>query len=397
MKSVSSVPAFRWASVLVAVAAGVGWSAASAAPSLNLAGATADTKAIAAAGGQADVVLLGDSLTFDHVYSFRPYFTQRLQSAYGNAGPGFNGLATERGRFGAGWTAGQVNASDPAPHHGLDGLWLKAMPGLERPAGGEINPLWDKAQLHYVAEPGGGRLTLTQVSTGARVARIDTNAETRQVRTLDLRFAPTDYPAVRYQPDGSGPVTLLGLNLVTDDPGVRVHRASNGGWGVDHYLRRDWTFDAELRALGADMVMIALGANDVGTPRDVYAGKLRRLVDRVGAARPEAEVLLVAPYDFGKAGVADIAGAIEQVAAERGAGFINLYQTAGSYSSFQQRGYLSDGLHFTEPGARYVGGILGEAFVTNGASLSPGVVPEPGGAALVLAGGALALRRRRRK
>lgn len=372
-----------------------GAAAAQAAPSLNLSAATADTKALAAAG-QADVVLLGDSLTFHPVLSFRPYFTQRLQSTYGDAGPGFVSLATERGRFGSGWTAGQVNASDPAPHHGLDGLWLKALPGLTPPGGGVINPLWGRAELHYVAEPGGGRLTLTPLNGVTRAMRLDTNAETRQVRAFDLPFGPADYPALHYQPDGSGPVTLLGLNLLTDATGVRVHRASNGGWGVDHYLRRDWTFDAELRALGTDLVMIALGANDAGTPRDQYVLKLRRLVDRVEAAVPEGEVLLVAPYDFGHPGVADLAAAIEQVAAERGAGFINLYETAGSYSFFQNSGYLSDGLHFTESGARYVGGILGEAFVTNGGSLGAGAVPEPGAGAVVVAAAALGLRRRRR-
>ena len=370
---------------------------ASAAPSLNLAEATADVKAIAAAGGQADIVLLGDSLSYDPVYSFRPYFTHRLQAAYGDAGPGFLGLAPERLRFGVGWGGGPLGPADPAPHHGLDGLWLMAAPGVPPPGGGVVEPLWNRMQLHYIAQPGGGRLTLTQVDGSAHIARLDTNAETRQVRTFNHRFPAGTSSAVRYRPDGSGLVTLLGLNLVNDAPGLRVHRAANGGWGVDHFLRRDWSFDQELHALGTDMVMVAIGANDGTVPRDQYVAKLHRLVDRLETTLPDGEIVLVAPYDFGRAHAAMVAGAMQEVAAERDVGFINLYETAGSYVSFLQKGYLRDGLHFSEPGGRYVGNLLGDAFITNGASLAAGVVPEPSAAALALAAGAVALRRRRRQ
>lgn len=401
MKCVVAAVACRWARVVILVAAGtfaLGMAdAALAAPSLNVAEATADTKAIVAAGGQADVVLLGDSLSYDHTFSFRPYFTERVQSVFGTAGYGFISLAGEHVRFDGGWTAGVIGPDDPAPHHGLDGQWLKAMPAMTPPSGGTINPLWGHAQLHYVAEPGGGRITLTRPDDGVRVARLDTNAETRQIRTFEYRAPATTSTALRYQPDGSGPVTLLGLNLVTDNPGIRVHRASNGGWGVNHFHRRDWTFDHELRALGTDLVMVAIGANDTAIPRDEYVAKLNQLVDRVEAAVPEAEVLLIAPYDFGRAELPQTVGAIEQVAAERGAGFINLYETAGSYSFFLQNGYLSDGLHFTKSGGRYVGDLLADAFISNGATLPLGTVPEPSAGALAIAAGAVTLRRRRHK
>jgi lysophospholipase L1-like esterase len=383
--------------VAVAVLACLG-GAASAAPSLNLQQATADTKAILAAGDQADIVLFGDSLAFGDS-SFRPGLTVKLQSLYGDAGLGFSSLGPERVRFGAGWSAGVLNASDPAPHHGLDGLWLKALPGSgPLPSDGVITAFWDRMELHYVAEPGGGTLQLAEAYGGRPIARIDTNSPVREVRTFTYHFPPTASSSVRFQPDGTGPVTLLGMNLPNDNPGVRVHRASNGGWGVNNFLQRDWTFDEELRLLDTDMVMIAVGANDTPLPHEEFVQKLGQFVERIGAAVPDAEIVLVAPYDFGKPGVENVVGGIEEVAAARQLGLINLYETAGDYQFFLDSGYLNDGLHFTPEGGAYVGNILAEAFRTNGANFtgSASAVPEPGFALPALAAGLLALRRRTR-
>jgi lysophospholipase L1-like esterase len=367
---------------------------ASAAPVLNLPETTAAIKAKIARGGQGNIVLLGDSLAFGSG-GFRPAFTERMQSLYGNAGLGFLGLGPERGRFGAGWSSGVLNGSDPAPHHGLDGLWLKALPGTSPlPSGGVITAFWDSMELHYVAEPKGGAIQLSLDYTGVPIARLDTNAATPEVRTFTYHFAPGVPSAVRFQPDGTGPVTLLGMNLESDGPGVRVHRASNGGWGINQFLQRDWTFDQELRLLDTDVVMVAIGAND--NPFDNYISKLDRFVDRLKAAVPTSEIVLVAPYDFGRPGVLNIVESIEQVARDRGLGFINLYETAGNYDFFVQNGYLADGLHFTEAGGAYVGNLVAEAFRTNGATLnSAPPLPEPGGASALLAAALLTLRRRR--
>lgn len=366
--------------------------AASAAPVLNLPAANADVKASLARGEQADIVVLGDSLSFDDVYGFRSYFTDRMQTTYGDAGPGFVSFGTERSRFGSGWTAGAVNASDPAPHHGLDGLWLKAPTGTT--SSGVVSAFYERMDIHYVAEPGGGAVQLTQEDGAVPIASLDTNSATRQVRTYEYRFPPTAATTIRFTPDGTGPVTLLGMNLVNDQNGVRVHRASNGGWGVDNFLRRDWTFDCELGLLNTDMIMVAIGTNDAEMPGAEFSEKLGRLLDRLEVARPDAEVVLVSPHDFGHANLGTIAGVMEQLARQRGVGFINLFEAAGDNASFRERGYLSpDGVHYTPEGARYVGNLLAEAFRTDGASMT--LVPEPGAAVLCFAG-ALALLRRRR-
>ena len=140
--------------------------------------------------------------------------------------------------------------------------------------------------------------------------------------------------------------------------------------------------------------MIWLGQNDQGTSRTVYAALMSSLVDRVLAALPDADIILVGTYDAGGTAIPVLVGAMEDVATARGLGFINLYETAGDFVFFAQNNYLSDGLHFNEAGGEYVGNLLFEAFRTNGQSLGA-VVPEPGGAALILACAACCLRRRR--
>ena len=363
---------------------------AEAALSLNLDLATADTKAELAAGRQADIVFLGDSLSFGEFNSMRPFFTRAMQAHYGDAGAGYVGAATIGTDYGSDWRRGALGGADPLPRHALDGLWLSTQPSPVLPSPARLHAAWNKVELHYIAQPGGGAFDLSLAPNGQAVARIDTNAPTPQVRSFSYTF-PAGIPQVfRVAHDGAGPVPLLGINRVYDTPGVRVHRASNGGWGTAQYLQRDFSFDQQLQLLGTDLVMVAVGVNDGLRTREDFVSQMNLLGDRIEAAVPGAEVLLVTPYDYGQPQAPVVAGAIEEVAAARGFGLINLYEAAASYEFFQRNGYLSDGLHFSPSGGEYVGNMLFEAFRTNGASL-----PEPGSLTVVL-GGALLLGRRRR-
>jgi lysophospholipase L1-like esterase len=364
-----------------ALALAAGGTAARATPSLNLDIATADTKAKIAQGGQANIVLLGDSLAFDPVNSFRPYLTQHMQQFYGDAGPGYVGAYSATTGYGSDWSHGVLGGADPAPHLGLDGLWAIAPASATPPTAGTITSFYDKLELQYLAQPGGGRVSLSLPGSGTQVTTLDTNSATREVRSFSYDFPDGVATSLTAQPDGSGPVALLGLNLVNDTPGVRVHRAGNGGWGVNQFLQRDPSFDQQLQALKTDMVMVAIGANDGATPHDEYVTKLNQLVDRIQAAVPTAEIVMVTPYDYGTSAAPVVADAIEDVAAARGLGLINLFETAGSYQFFQSHGYLGDVIHFSPAGGEYVGNMVFDAFRTNGGSL-----PEPASLLAVGAG-----------
>jgi hypothetical protein len=86
---------------------------------LNLAASFAPAKAKIAAGGQADIMMIGDSLEFNVL----PYFQQDMHGHYGDAGAGYQGFSLWSGAGqDAGWTQGVINL-DSDPHMSLDGLW----------------------------------------------------------------------------------------------------------------------------------------------------------------------------------------------------------------------------------------------------------------------------------
>ena len=370
--------------------------AVAAAPSRNLPQALSDTKAQLAAGGSADVVMLGDSLSFRQG-SYLPYFRQHVQSAYGNGGVGYQGFSLWTGAGFNGWIREGIN-TDLTPHRSLDGLWNQSSVGPYATSGvhsqAYYTPWSREVTLQYVAQPGGGSFDVRAGHDGALVTTLSTAAAQQELRTWKYTL-PEGQSAYTVQPQGDGMVTILGQDNARSASGVRVHRAANGGWGINNFLQRDWTFDAQLSALETDLVMVWIGQNDQGESRATYTTKLNQLVDRLNAAAPTAEVVLVGTYDQGAPNLAGLVGAMDDVAAARGVGFINLLETAGDRAFYDANGYLDDGVHFSEAGGAYLGDFLADAFISDGASL----VPEPtslGMTALALAYVACAGRRRRR-
>ena len=122
-------------------------------------------------------------------------------------------------------------------------------------------------------------------------------------------------------------------------------------------------------------MFVWVGANDPWRGQENYAELVNQFVDRLEATAPDAEIVLVGTYDLGSEAIKAPVYAMEQVASQRGLGFINLYETAGSYQDFLDNGWLSDGVHFSASGNAHMSGLLTQAFATDGASL----VPEPAG------------------
>jgi lysophospholipase L1-like esterase len=391
------------------------WSLGSARPvqavaTLNLPASFADTKAKLTAGQQADILVLGDSLSF-YPGNYLTIFRDRLQDYYGDAGAGYQGFSVwTGGGMDAGWNRGFINA-DTSPYRALDGLWGSTTATTTA----YLTPSSERFELHYVTQPGGGSFRPFVWTSGGQqflAPAIDTNSAAPAVETWTFP-APDPGTQIWYQTFGNGTVTILGENNVNDlDPGVRVHRAANGGWGVENFLHRDWTFDAQLDLLDPDLVMIWLGQNDQGFGRESYRDRLRALIGRVRATRADAEVVLIGTYDSGSANIPPLVGAMQDVASEDGVGFINIHEVAGDYQFFLDNGFLEDGIHFSAAGGWYLGNLLFDAFQTDGLgprwtgrvrspftpfdpSPSAASTPEPGCAAVTSLIGALLLMRRR--
>lgn len=383
-------------------------------PSLNLKHALADTKSLLNSGQTADILMLGDSLSFRDG-SYLPYFRGLMQNHYGNAGYGYQGFSLwTGGGMNNGWLRDGLN-TDMSPHRALDGLWSEYSGSATWPNIAHMYPRDKYAEIQYISGPGRGSFELwSQASNGTLITSISTNAPTTGLSKYNHALGPGEN-AFTFWPANDGSLTVLGVNSTNGQSGVRIHRAANGGWGVPNFLQRDWTFDAQIDAIEPELVMVWLGQNDQSYTRATYSTKLNQLVDRLQNDAPAAEIVLIGTYNQGSPLLAPLVEAMSDVAFARGLGFINIYKTAGDAAFFNANGYLDDGVHFSHAGGQYLGRFLYDAFVTDGRSLVSKVgkdrilefnealpivqtyrnVPEPISAAMLLVLGAAARRRPR--
>jgi len=324
------------------------------------------------AAGDAQILVLGDALSRK---GWTQPFRDDLQETWGNAGSGYQGLNwhNDGGFNGGAWDVHNL-AEDREPHSGLDGLWAQTTAGL--PASGTANHAvltpWQLGpfDLHYVAQPGGGRFDVLQDTPGGRqlVATIDTAADTVKV----VEWQGVAEGRLVFQPlDQDLPVKILGIVGQSDQPGVRVDRAAVDGWTSVNFAQRDGTFDEQVKLLGTDLAVIALGAGEI-TPAlsGGYRDRLETIANRLLADNPEMQILLMPAYQFGGSPeISQLTDDALALAQDRGFGFINLYDTAGTPAFFQANGFLAEGIHWNDAGSDYIADLVLEALRTNGASL----------------------------
>ncbi|HLP84995.1 MAG TPA: GDSL-type esterase/lipase family protein [Phycisphaerales bacterium] len=328
--------------------------------SRNLEAAFADTRA-ALMAGDADIVCIGDSLTF-RPGGMHQALRTLMHDAYGNGGGGYQAFSVWTGAgVNPGWDRGLINA-DIAPHYSLDGMWISWNGTGSTSA---FLDAWSPiSKIHFVRSPGSGNFLVTH-SGGTNF--IFTASPEQRVDELTLQHTTT--PRAWYYPSG-GPVTLLGQNNLSGTPGARVHRVANGGWGVNSFLRRHWTFDEQLKLLTPDLIIVMLGQNDQGFSMSAYREAMDALVMRLRAATPEAEIVLVSSYDSGSPPLANLSIAMEDVALARNVGFINLYAFGGTYAQHVAAARIDpDGVHFTPVGGAYVADFIFDALHTAGRSI----------------------------
>ncbi len=353
--------------------------------SLNLDTAYADTKA-AMLAGDADIVCIGDSLTF-RPGAYLPYFSNRLRTTYGDGGNGFLGISFWTGAsFDPGWIYGVINTDVP-PYRSLDNLWAGISPTFWNQTLSIITSYAGTGRLYYQAQPGGGTFSIER--PGQPLLYVGTNAPQPGLGIIDIpttlssRFGyivrtyagqslpMEEQPGEGLRPIEQGPFILYGINWRSNRPGVRVHRAANGGWGVDNFLQRDQSFTDILRDINPQMYIIKLGQNDGRIDPAQYVVRMNALVDRLLATTPDAEIVLVSTYDSGAPAVFALGNSMYTVAQQRGLGFINLRDAGGEYQSYLDRGYLDpDLLHFSPDGGRFVANLLFDALESGGASLT---------------------------
>ncbi|MCC7147302.1 MAG: PEP-CTERM sorting domain-containing protein [Phycisphaeraceae bacterium] len=338
---------------------------------LNLPQTFAHTQSLLANDQVANIVVLGDSLSFDGLgwSSWVPYFRQRLQGLYGDAGRGYQSFSTLTGasQFTGSWFTSGPN-EDRRGSFAIDGLWASSTTAHSAVT---FTATDSSIQLQYRLSPRNGSFVIRD-SSGQTLATIDSAASELGLGIFEHTFAGSDR-TLRIETLDDNLVTLLGVNnLPTADAGVRVHRASNSGYRLVSYLQRDPTFDSQLASLDPNLVILAIGQNDGGIPQADYLRLYDDLVQRILEAAPQTDILLVGSYNSGSGHLPELISWQAQVAAARGVGFLNLYDTAGTRWFWPSHGYLYyDWVHFSPAGANYVGNFIADVLLSDGHSLYP--------------------------
>ncbi|MCC7408619.1 MAG: SGNH/GDSL hydrolase family protein [Phycisphaeraceae bacterium] len=360
-----------------------------AADQLNLAQTFAQTKQVVASGGQADIMVFGDSLCFEGLgwSAWLPRFNTLMRNYYGDAGAGYQefsgltGVHDVTGHF-----IGSGANVDIPPRKALNGIWL----GPDVVGSSLAIDTWNQqVEVHYGTANNGGVVAIRD-SAGNLLGNIDTHTDSKAISASSWSHTFTgDDHELNFEVTSPGTVALLGVQNATSDPGIRVNRAANSGYGTSNYLFRDRTFDAQLAMLSPELIIISLGQNDHYT-QSQYEVAFPYLIQRMLTASPDSDVLILGTYDSGSSRLPMIWGVQEQAAADLGLGFLNLGTTAGNKAFFLDNGYLyGDNLHHSPAGADYLANLIFDAFVTDGLSL----IPEPTSLAWLAAWLILPLRR----
>jgi lysophospholipase L1-like esterase len=352
--------------------------------SLNLPQSFAPLKAKLASGQAADIVMIGDSLTF-RTDGAGPEFSRMLRAQFGDAGEGWQPMSIWTGAELVGsaqpYLQGRING-DISPFQGLDGFWMAT--SLPLPVGGclRFTPHNNSGKILYVAGPsafdaadpfGLGSQVTARLPDGKSV-RLTAQGLEPEVGEATFSFTSdtvSQSRAIDFFPRNTTPLTILGVNNSKGDvPGVRLHRIANGGWGVANYIRRDANFELALAKLTPDLVLVWLGQNDGYFDRATYATALRQVIARVRSAKPGVPVVLVGTYDSGSSLLPRLVRAMADVAEQDGHGFLNLFRCAGPYEYFVSRGFLADAVHHNEAGGRHIAELLLRTILADGANLA---------------------------
>jgi hypothetical protein len=326
-------------------------------------------------GGVGSMAIVGDSISFKQ-NSYNWFLRDRFWADYGNAGDGY--LATGQG-FNGGW-------EQNGPRLGLkiegsgDSVHLES-PNAERRPEGYVTPdgiyarmdgtgaitlsvFGPYCRLHYLKQPGGGVLrlslngqTLLEAPTDGGLAHASVDFQTPG--------GPDTLSSVKVWTADGEPVQTSGLEMRTGKPGLVYHRLGRGGSGpLDFGRSRTPQTAAILSDLSPDLLVVML--DWVGPEEKVtYLEDMRALLDFYEAVMPESRVILMSHHPY-KAGIAEQAAWLLQLAQERSVGYINLYGAIpGGLEEMKARGFLIDNVHLSAAGGQFFGdyvyGILKDA------------------------------------
>ncbi len=220
----------------------------------------------------------------------------------------------------------------------------------------------DEIEFYYRAQPGGGSFAV--FNNGELLVTVNTQSDesVNEVHRLDWssRSSSVTIKLVVTDPGESG-VRLAGLNFRAYSGAVRVHEMGTGGITAGRFIsvdRNGWI--DSVRELRPEIVCVLLGTNDhaYNVSPSSFKSSIEILVERIRAARPYVEILLVSPGDNGledKAyDISDYRDVLAEVAIDTQIGFVDLHAQLGDYEDAVAAGLYSDLVHPNAAGGRYI-------------------------------------------
>ncbi len=170
-------------------------------------------------------------------------------------------------------------------------------------------------------------------------------------------------------------LTLYGISLENDRPGIRYHTLGVNGARYISYLKSNELLK-QTAALNANLIIISLGTNEAADHPDVdrkISSKINALVEELKTLNPNSIILLTTPIDFYKKrtrrnpGVSFVKNKIIESAHANQLPYWNLYEVAGGNHAadrWKKADLLQpDGIHFTAKGYELQGQLLFDAII----------------------------------
>jgi lysophospholipase L1-like esterase len=298
---------------------------------------------------------------------------ERLQSEFGDGGPGFivpgNPMATRRARVNSGATEGWV-VQGIGGNYSADRLYGPAGINLMTTVAGQrawVETACNHFEVFFVREPGGGSVEI----------QIDGSNELQEPLSLSARTVKLDYLTFDLPDSGShrlelrtldsGKVRILGIVAESIAPGVRYDVFGINGAKANRLLT--WNgpaFNAALKALAPDLIILAYGTNEL-TDNDWTRASSQSLyeeiIQRLRAAAPKSSILIVGPPDRTDVAVPVrlrvLTDSLREVAFGNNTGFWSAYEAMGGAGSMNR--WLGAGLaqadrvHLTSAGYNVLG------------------------------------------
>lgn len=253
----------------------------------------------------ANVMVIGDSWANSEVILSRP-IARKLKSSYGDAGPGYLGLAfgyaatmsggCDSAQASAAQTGAWVNDFS-ATGKGMDGVSVSSttvgdsiaitLAGTARRANLFFYRQTTGGTVRWKVGAGAWTSISTAGTTGMASAAIDFGGEITGVTiTIEVEVA------------GASGCILHGIDLQRDVAGVRVHKLGHSGGQASTFVNvGSSVMFAEVSAMAADLAIIVFTTNEkaAGTTPTAMIANIKEICTRIREVRPYCDIVLVSP------------------------------------------------------------------------------------------------------